>query len=290
MATWGSSVDVLADLDRLSEFSAGCNYTKDIPIESYSSYGRGSVIQERESSSPPPCPGLKTFDEDECFSQPTLTFGYGAGRGERILALNRHREESSLQQQLRMAMGPGFSNELIEDFIRGDSSSEHSGQFEDIQEESAVEDPATEDTSVLRDSTTDDSGTSLGTPLPLSSSSPSTSISPVSCSAEETTLDTKTAVAEVKRQKRSPRRNRNALINNLISNRDKEKDITTEKINETKNKFTSPTKFNRDSIKRSEVAVFNPEPVDVIDDIYTPNLPIKNSNNFYLREEDFPPL
>lgn len=49
MATWTSSVDVLADLDMLAEFSAGCNYAKDIPIVSY---GRGSLIKE-ESSRPP---------------------------------------------------------------------------------------------------------------------------------------------------------------------------------------------------------------------------------------------
>jgi hypothetical protein len=53
MATWTSDLDVLADLDFLSEFSAGCDYTKDIPILSYSSYGRGNFIDGKESPRSP---------------------------------------------------------------------------------------------------------------------------------------------------------------------------------------------------------------------------------------------
>jgi len=48
MATWTSDVDVLGDLDKLSEFSAGCDHIKDIPIVAYSSYGRGSCIGDKE--------------------------------------------------------------------------------------------------------------------------------------------------------------------------------------------------------------------------------------------------
>jgi len=49
MATWTSGVDVLDDLDKLSEFSAGCDHIKDIPIVAYSSYGRGSLIGDKEA-------------------------------------------------------------------------------------------------------------------------------------------------------------------------------------------------------------------------------------------------
>jgi hypothetical protein len=49
MATWTSDVDVLDDLDKLSEFSAGCDHIKDIPIVAYSSYGRGSLIRCKEA-------------------------------------------------------------------------------------------------------------------------------------------------------------------------------------------------------------------------------------------------
>jgi hypothetical protein len=49
MATWTSDVDVLVDLDKLSEFSAGCDHIKDIPIVAYSSYGRGSLIGDQEA-------------------------------------------------------------------------------------------------------------------------------------------------------------------------------------------------------------------------------------------------
>jgi hypothetical protein len=49
MATWTSDVDVLGDLDKLSEFSAGCDHIKDIPIVAYSSYGRGSFIGDKEA-------------------------------------------------------------------------------------------------------------------------------------------------------------------------------------------------------------------------------------------------
>jgi len=42
-------VDVLDDLDKLSEFSAGCDHIKDIPIVAYSSYGRGSLIGHKEA-------------------------------------------------------------------------------------------------------------------------------------------------------------------------------------------------------------------------------------------------
>lgn len=48
MATWTSDVDVLDDLDKLSEFSAGCDHIKDIPIVAYSSYGRGSLIGDKD--------------------------------------------------------------------------------------------------------------------------------------------------------------------------------------------------------------------------------------------------
>jgi hypothetical protein len=54
MATWTSSLDVLADLDMLAEFSASCNYTNDIPIVSYSSYGRGSLKEEEPARPPSP--------------------------------------------------------------------------------------------------------------------------------------------------------------------------------------------------------------------------------------------
>jgi hypothetical protein len=49
MATWTSGVDVLDDLDKLSEFSAGCDHIKDIPIVAYSSYGRGSLVGVKEA-------------------------------------------------------------------------------------------------------------------------------------------------------------------------------------------------------------------------------------------------
>jgi hypothetical protein len=53
MATWTSGLDVLDDLDKLSEFSAGCDRVKDIPIVSYSSYGRGSPIGDKAALRPP---------------------------------------------------------------------------------------------------------------------------------------------------------------------------------------------------------------------------------------------
>jgi hypothetical protein len=52
MATWTSDVDVLEDLNMLSEFSAGCDCVEEIPIVSYSSYGRGSVKGQKASSRP----------------------------------------------------------------------------------------------------------------------------------------------------------------------------------------------------------------------------------------------
>lgn len=114
MATWTSGLDVLDDLDKLSEFSAGCDRVKDIPIVSYSSYGRGSPIGDKAALRPP-SPELNMEEED--FELPQ-SFQPGAGRGERILAVSRNRQDLSLQQQLRMTMGPGYSNELIEDYIR----------------------------------------------------------------------------------------------------------------------------------------------------------------------------
>jgi hypothetical protein len=45
-------MDVLADLNTLSKFSADCHYRRDIPIVPYSSYGRGSFIEDKE------CPEL----------------------------------------------------------------------------------------------------------------------------------------------------------------------------------------------------------------------------------------
>jgi hypothetical protein len=67
MATWTSSVDVLADLDMLSEFSAGCNYPKDIPIVWYSSYGRGIRIEEESSRPPSPLFNMVRFTSvDAC--------------------------------------------------------------------------------------------------------------------------------------------------------------------------------------------------------------------------------
>lgn len=49
MATWMSDVDVLDDLDKLSEFSSGCDHIKDIPVVAYSSYGRGSLTGDKET-------------------------------------------------------------------------------------------------------------------------------------------------------------------------------------------------------------------------------------------------
>lgn len=46
-------MDVLDDLDKLSEFSAGCDHIKDIPIVAYSSYGRGSLIGDKKALSSP---------------------------------------------------------------------------------------------------------------------------------------------------------------------------------------------------------------------------------------------
>jgi hypothetical protein len=61
-------VDVLADLDMLAEFPDGCIYTKDIPIVSYSSYGRGSYLEEEPSSGPPSplCNMVKLTSVDAC--------------------------------------------------------------------------------------------------------------------------------------------------------------------------------------------------------------------------------
>ena len=41
MATWASELDVIADLDMLSEFSAGPPSTQNVEIPPLQSYGRG---------------------------------------------------------------------------------------------------------------------------------------------------------------------------------------------------------------------------------------------------------
>ncbi|XP_021925915.1 uncharacterized protein LOC110832843 isoform X2 [Zootermopsis nevadensis] len=141
MATWTSSMDVLADLDMLAEFSAGCNYAKDIPIVSY---GRGSLI--KEESSRPPSPLFNMVGEADL--QLPSSLDLGVGRGERILARNQHRWDASLQDQIRMAMGPGYSNKIIEDFIRGESPNDHSNvvaQFDDAEEENSCHEATDDD-------------------------------------------------------------------------------------------------------------------------------------------------
>lgn len=142
MATWTSGLDVLDDLDKLSEFSAGCDHIKDIPIVAYSSYGRGSHIGDKETLRPPspevnmlsivsPCVcnlrHLWNTMCTDCFIEDILSwyvyalyslsinflkveedfqlshsFQPGTGRGERIIALSLNRQDLSLQQQLRM--------------------------------------------------------------------------------------------------------------------------------------------------------------------------------------------
>jgi hypothetical protein len=54
MARWTSSMDVLADLNALSKFSAGCDYKSDIPVVPYSAYGRGSSVEVKNFSQIPP--------------------------------------------------------------------------------------------------------------------------------------------------------------------------------------------------------------------------------------------
>jgi hypothetical protein len=48
MARWTSSTDVLADLNTLSKFSAECDCKRDSPFVPYSSYGRGSSIDNKK--------------------------------------------------------------------------------------------------------------------------------------------------------------------------------------------------------------------------------------------------
>jgi hypothetical protein len=53
MARWTSSMDVLADLNTLSKFSAECDCKEDCSIVPYSSYGRGSSIEDKKLSGLP---------------------------------------------------------------------------------------------------------------------------------------------------------------------------------------------------------------------------------------------
>jgi hypothetical protein len=53
MARWTSKMDVLADLNTLSNFSGECDCRGGSSIESYSSYGRGSSIEDRKLSGLP---------------------------------------------------------------------------------------------------------------------------------------------------------------------------------------------------------------------------------------------
>lgn len=292
MATWTSGLDVLDDLDKLSEFSAGCDRVKDIPIVSYSSYGRGSPIGDKAALRPP-SPELNMEEED--FELPQ-SFQPGAGRGERILAVSRNRQDLSLQQQLRMTMGPGYSNELIEDYIRRECSSDDSRkseQFDDAQacisSCEAMSDHSLQEANPscmpLEDCSDDTRG-------PTSYSS---SLTPEAVNVENT--DTVTFTKDLK-PKKSVRRNRNALLNSLANysavaesgNKcEMETHIPVQNYNSNYDYGLNCTNIISDRFKNgTKVALpnqFGRRSVNYV------KVSIKNTDsNFQLRPEDFPPL
>lgn len=291
MATWTSGVDVLDDLDKLSEFSAGCDHIKDIPIVAYSSYGRGSLIGDKEAlRSPSP-------EVEEDFELPQ-SFQPGAGRGERISALIQNRRDFSLQQQLRMVMGPGYSNDLIEYYIRHESSSDHSGkseQFDDPQE-------CISSYEAMPDQSLQEGISSCNT-LQDCSDHPA---EPTSCSssltAEAVNVENTATVTLTKdlKPKKPVRRNRNALLNSLanysavgVAESGIKGEMKTKiRVQDYDNSFDcglNCTDNISDHFKsRIEVPLPNQVGRTSVNDI---KMGIKNTDShFQFREDDFPPL
>jgi hypothetical protein len=291
MATWTSGVDVLDDLDKLSEFSAGCDHIKDIPIVAYSSYGRGSLIGDKEALRTP----SPKVEED--FQLPQ-SFQPGAGRGERISAFNEKRHDSPIQQQLRMVMGPGYSNSLIEYYTHHESSSDHSSkseQFDDPQE-------CISSYEAMPDQSLQEGISSYNTlqdcsDHPAEPTSYSSSLTAEAVNVENT--DTVTLTKDLQ-PKKPVRRNRNALLNSLpnysavgvaesgIKGEMKTK-IQVQDYNSSFDYGFNCTDNTSDNFKSIiEVPLPNQVGRTSVNDF---KIHIKNTDShFQFREEDFPPL
>ncbi|XP_023722055.1 uncharacterized protein LOC111872404 isoform X2 [Cryptotermes secundus] len=288
MARWTSRMDVLADLNTLSKFSAECDSEEDSPIMPYSSYGRGSSIEDNNLSRLPS--PLLNMEADFQLQQ---SFEQGAGRGERILALSRYQQDESLQRQLRMAMGPGYSNELIEEFMRNEVDSDNEskdGQFDNAEQgtlscEAVPVHSFQEGTSLCEAAPDHTEDTTEATSYPSSSS------------AEPVKVENTDAVTsrEALKPKKSVRRNRNALLNSLANystglalKSDSRNEIKTNSSAQNHNSALASADAVPDRFKnKSKFPLAAPSAGVSVH--ATPRVR-ESERSFQFRDEDFPPL
>lgn len=295
MARWTSSMDVLADLNTLSKFSEECDCERDIQFVPYSSYGRGSSVEDKKLSGLP-SPLLNLVEEAD-FQLPQ-NFEQGAGRGDRILALSRYQQDESLQHQLRMATGPGYSNDLIEEYMRNEVASDHSstdGQFNNAEQgilscEAVPDHSFQEGTSPCEATSDHTEDTAEAISCPSSSSA-----------GPEKVENTDAVISrEPVKPKKSVRRNRNALLNSLANyntglttecdNRNEIKTYSPVKDhNSSCDRALTPTNTVRDSFKNKSKFPLAAQSAGISFHHITPQIR-KSERSFKFRDEDFPPL
>ncbi|XP_067005209.2 uncharacterized protein [Anabrus simplex] len=262
MAKWTNTGDITKDLDCLSEMTCGRRVTTTSPIfKPPMARGKRTDYDVKQPVIMDPFEDHRNGFEHCTYTAETIR---GFGRGEVIDKMWKtlhKKNDCDLQWQLRAACGAGYSNDLIENAFRQESTSDQdSDQFEDAHKTDVTTESETESnsrsTSKSDFSTTNDPGSSEKT-IPAATGPCAAADVPVSAENNNTAALEKSPSREP--VKRKPRKYTNVLMDSLIRMKgaDEESSIlSTTKLNPDAQPFECHVSVNTSSV---QTEVLNPD-------------------------------